>query len=328
MRFSRKLIVLLVIMVVVIGGITGYIFLGRGGGEKAYETAVVQRGDIEVIVSAYGNIAMGERAQLNFGSPGTVKAVYVEVGDRVQYRNRLAQMDTIALEVYLDHAWASYYSAVLYLQIIQETPGTDHLELDAARWAVEAALDSVRQAEDQLAKATIRAPFDGLVVYVGAEAGDQVLGTMPIVIVVDPDTPEVITLIDELDILSIELGQEAVITIDALPDVEFSGEVTEVALTPTAQEWVIGYAVTIAVELADDYQLLEGLSASADIIVDRAEDVLLIPSRAVKTIGGQRIVQVVVEDGIEEREIQIGLSDSQWTEVTGGLSAGESVVVR
>ncbi len=174
----------------------------------------------------------------------------------------------------------------------------------------------------------IFAPFNGVIAYVGAKAGDEVTDDTVIVVMYNPHIVELDAIVDELDISQVERGQEARVTIDALPDVEFSGLVTEVTMTPIVQEWIVGYPVAIRLQLAGEYQLLEGLSASADIIVGQAENVLLIPDRAIKTSGGRQLVQVVVGGGTEEREIQTGLSDGQWTEVTGGLHEGERVVVR
>ncbi len=77
-----------------------------------------------------------------------------------------------------------------------------------------------------------------------------------------------------------------------------------------------------------DFQLREGLTVTVSIIVDERKDVLLVPNSAITTQGGRVYLRVLSADGtIEEREIQTGISDFQYTEVTGGLSEGEGVVI-
>ena len=79
--------------------------------------------------------------------------------------------------------------------------------------------------------------------------------------------------------------------------------------------------------LPEDFQLREGLTVTVTILVDARTDVLLVPSSAITSQGGQTYVQVVKGDVTEERAIETGISDWQYTEVTIGLSEGEQVVV-
>ncbi len=79
---------------------------------------------------------------------------------------------------------------------------------------------------------------------------------------------------------------------------------------------------------SDEFQLREGLTVTVNIITEERTDVLLVPNAAVNTSGGQTYVIVVLADGTtEEREIQVGISDWQYTEVIGGLSEGDQVIV-
>lgn len=83
-----------------------------------------------------------------------------------------------------------------------------------------------------------------------------------------------------------------------------------------------------SVAIPENFQLREGLTITVSIIVDERNDVLLVPNAAITTQGRQTFVQVPAEDGtLEERAIQIGISDYQFTEVTEGLSEGEQIIV-
>ena len=80
--------------------------------------------------------------------------------------------------------------------------------------------------------------------------------------------------------------------------------------------------------IPEDYQLREGLTVTVSIIVEESIDVLLVPNAAITTRGLQSYVQVMTEEGtVEERAITTGITDYQFTEVTGGLSEGEQIVV-
>ena len=80
--------------------------------------------------------------------------------------------------------------------------------------------------------------------------------------------------------------------------------------------------------IPEDFRLREGLTVTVTIVIEEATDVLLVPNAAITTQAGKSYVQVVSPDGTtEEREIQTGISDWQYTEVTGGLSEGEQIIV-
>ena len=80
--------------------------------------------------------------------------------------------------------------------------------------------------------------------------------------------------------------------------------------------------------IPENFQLREGLTVTVTVIVEASSNVLLVPSAAITTQRGQSYVQVVTASGeTEERAIETGISDYQFTEVTGGLSEGEQVLV-
>jgi HlyD family secretion protein len=80
--------------------------------------------------------------------------------------------------------------------------------------------------------------------------------------------------------------------------------------------------------IPEDFELREGLSVTVSVVVQQASDVLLVPNQAITYRGGEAYVQVESPDGTtEERSIQTGISDWQYTEVTEGLSEGEQVVL-
>ena len=80
--------------------------------------------------------------------------------------------------------------------------------------------------------------------------------------------------------------------------------------------------------IPEDFRLREGLTVTVSIIVDERNNVLLVPNAAITTQGGQTFVQLPATDGVlEQCAVQTGISDFQFTEVTGGLSEGEQIIV-
>lgn len=196
------------------------------------------------------------------------------------------------------------------------------LQVDVARANLEAAKLS-------LEKATIVAPFDAVVADITIAEGKEV-STMtyanPAISLVDPSKIEMSGVIDEIDIAQVKLGQETDIILDALPDKELRGKVTFISQIGTVEAGVVGYDTTVTLENPDE-ELRDGMSATAEIILDRRDDVLLIPNRAIRGSLTNPVVVVVTDGQVEERQATLGLSDGISTEVLSGLNEGERVVV-
>lgn len=132
--------------------------------------------------------------------------------------------------------------------------------------------------------------------------------------------------VDELDINSVACGQNAVITMDAFENKEFSGTINNVGTTATTSGGSSKYTVDIILNKEDG--MLQGMSASAIININEANDVILIPSDAISERGGASFVYTGKTDEgqlTDEIQIQTGLSDGTNVEVTEGLSEGDTV---
>jgi multidrug efflux pump subunit AcrA (membrane-fusion protein) len=133
--------------------------------------------------------------------------------------------------------------------------------------------------------------------------------------------------IDELDILSLALGQKAGITLDALPDQTFEGIITEISDTGTVSSGVTTYEVTLSV--AADLSMKVGMNASATIIIEKRENIVKIPLEALQESGKEQFVYVGTATGeislSEKRTVTTGISDGEFVEITKGLAAGEKI---
>lgn len=140
------------------------------------------------------------------------------------------------------------------------------------------------------------------------------------------DTMTLEVSVDELDINSVEIGQEAAVTFDAIEDKEFTGEVTEIGNTALVNGGVAKY--TVSVSVPKDEEMKQGMNASATITIENRENVITIPVNALQEKGNKVFVYTEKdEDGnlSGETEVTTGLSDGTTVEITEGLSEGDTV---
>ncbi len=193
-----------------------------------------------------------------------------------------------------------------------------------AKAALDNAKVAVEQAQRDLDNATLLAPFDGLVSAVNYSAGDTASGTA--VSLVDLANLQVKLTIAEVDVAKTKVGQTAEMTLDALPGKTYQATLTAIGPVGTVTSGVVNYPVTVAVTNADA-SLKPGMTANLAIQVDRRENVLLIPTRAVRSQGNQKMVTVLSQGKTSQRPIVTGLTGDAMVEVTSGLQEGETVVV-
>ena len=208
---------------------------------------------------------------------------------------------------------------------LEEYSDVDQLEIqlrEAEVVASRAALDTV---VDNLEQATLRAPFDGIVVGVNIETGQQVNTNTQAIEIADPSIVEVSGSVDEIDVLFLQVGARAAVTLEALGTQTLQGTVSSIANTGTSQQGVVTYPVTIRVETSEADQLPEGLSATAQVIIREQTESVLIPLQALYGSVQAPTVRVVNGENIIERQVSLGISDDFWVVVEDGLAEGEFI---
>jgi macrolide-specific efflux system membrane fusion protein len=117
------------------------------------------------------------------------------------------------------------------------------------------------------------------------------------------------------------------VTFNALPGKKYTGKVTDVSQVGVASQGVVTFGVTVEVTSADQ-SVLPGMTASLNIVTASAENVTIVPTRAITTSGGQRTVTVLFEGNQISVPVTVGLASATETEITGGgLKAGDVVVL-
>ncbi len=190
----------------------------------------------------------------------------------------------------------------------------------------------IRASRADTTRTVVRAPFDGIVAEVNGELGEFLtpsppgIPTLPAIDLIDDSCLYVTAPIDEVDAAQLKVGMPGRITLDAYRGKHFPGKVRRIAPYVLALE---KQARTVEVEVVFDIpgdarHLLVGYSADIEIVVAGRDDVLRVPTTALQP--GNRVLVLAAGDVLEDRTVETGLSNWEFTEVRSGLQRGERVV--
>jgi len=206
-------------------------------------------------------------------------------------------------------------------------------EIDALSAQLAKAAAELDNARVNLNDATVIAPRDGVVLSKNVEEGTVITSGMSaisagttIVTLGDVTRMFVDAQVDEADIARVKVGQAVNITVDALPEKTFSGKVIKVAPRGVEDQNIVYFHVKIEI-LNPIPALRPGMTATSDIIIQKARDVLLVPSNAVKEKQDKSYVEVMEKKKPVKREVVIGIVGNEYSEVIKGLSEGEEIVI-
>jgi HlyD family secretion protein len=380
-----------VVVVAVLGGAAWLsISQSRGQGIEV-RTEAIERRDVVEIVTASGNIRARRTVDVSSDVSARVSELLIDEGDDVrrgqvllrlepdQYQSAVARTQASLAQAEaqrtqqeanltrtqrdLDRLLALRTRDSLLVSRQQIDDAQTALEvgqatLSSAEHGVSQARAAVEEAQEQLSKTVFTAPMDGKVTRLNVEEGETVIiGTMNnpgslVLTISDLSVIEIVVQVDETDVSMITLGDSAVIRIDAFPDREFVGRVTEIgnsAITPPGgqgqtpgQQAAIDFEVVLTLD-PTDAPLRPDLSATADIVVESRNQVIAVPIIAMtvredttwvsEDNGGDadepREIEGVflVNDGrVTFTPVEIGIAGQEYFEVLTGLSEGDTVV--
>ena len=203
----------------------------------------------------------------------------------------------------------------------------DPLEVALAEQKIVAARVRLTTAEAELESAVIAAPIGGYISVINVEQGDSVEARAAILEIVDPTIVEVDGIVDEIDVLLVEVGTSAEVSLDALPGVILNGLVTEIADEAQNQQGVVTYPIRIRMEVPEGIRPRAGLSAVANIVLREERNVLLLPQQALYGSFDQPVVRILTDFGVTEQPVELGSSDDFWVAVKAGLSEGDQIIL-
>ncbi len=216
--------------------------------------------------------------------------------------------------------------------------GADTLDVQSSELSVRQRQAALYDASQELAKYAVRSPISGVVAKVSAVVGDTAGSGGAVATIITPQKIAELSL-NEVDAAKIKVGQKAILTFDAVEDLSITGQVAEVDTVGTVSQGVVSYAVKIIFDTQDD-RVKSGMSVSATIITSVAQDVLMVPSGAVKSgasgsyvemFDGQKYQSgqtVTSASAPAQHAVETGISNDTSVIITSGVKEGDVVVVR
>lgn len=363
---QKNKIIIRTLIVVISITVMGYIgwYLSRKPPIEV-ELATVSRGTVEAIVvnTRAGTIKACRRAKLAPAAGGQIVKLLVKEGERVTQGQRLLELWNADLTAQHELATQQVATAmsrqrescIIASNAQRESKRTQQLvakgfvssqraedaeaNAQAQQASCAAASADVKRAQAQLEvtqanlnRTMLNAPFSGVIAQVTGELGEYTtpsppgIPTPPAIDLIDDSCLYVSAPMDEIDAPKLGIGQKARITIDALVNQTFSGNVRRIAPYVTEIEKQ-ARTVEVEVNFIENTQrvLLVGYSADVEVITDQHEQVLRIPTQAIRQRN--KVWVLSQQDRLEERVLEIGLSNWVYTEVTSGLQEGDQVLI-
>ncbi|MCH7637323.1 MAG: efflux RND transporter periplasmic adaptor subunit [Proteobacteria bacterium] len=387
---KRKTLWIIIGVVAIVGGAGAVVISGGDEDLLEVQTAIVSLETIVQKVNATGRIQPKTQVRISADVSAKIVSLHVKEGQFVQQGELLVELDRERFEASVESAEASVRSAQSNAKLVEQNMLKAEKDFDRARDVVarklesqavldatsaayhvevaryQSALDQVeqarallKQAADDLSKTIIFSPMTGTISDLNKEQGEIAIGSAfqedIILIVADLTEMEAQVNVDENDIVSVQIGQSAVIKVDALFGETLTGIVYEIANTANTdgqgtQNQKTEFEVKIAIE-GEISKLRPGMTASADVSTETKVDVVGIPiqSVAVRTIdqltlegetveeaekrftadddGFVEIVFMVEDDGsVVARQVETGIQSDDIIEILSGVDANEEVV--
>ncbi len=360
-KYKRYLLVVAIVVAVVI-----LFAFGNRPKPVKVRVAMAQRGNIEETVAntRAGTVNACRRAQMAPGAGGQIAAMPIGEGDHVKAGDlllelwnedlkaavQLARSEAVAAKDRAESICVQAQNAernakrkialrkthAVSEEVVEQAVATaksQKADCEAARTSARVSEENIGVAEAQLERTVLRAPFDGVVVEVNGEIGEYVtpsppgIPTLPAVDMVDRSCFYVTAPIDEVDAPQIRVGMPARISLDAFKERRFDASVRRIADYVMDRE---KQARTVDIEVsfnsADDMKvMLPGYSADAEVILRTRDNVLRVPTESVVDKKYVYVFDATLRQ-LEKREVKIGLSNWDQSEIVDGVEEGEQVV--
>ncbi|MBQ4063507.1 MAG: efflux RND transporter periplasmic adaptor subunit [Bacteroidaceae bacterium] len=360
-RRTKRRALLLVAAVAVIAGI---VWFTSGNGQKLpikISYTKVEQKDICSGVTATGTIEPVTKVEVGTQVSGIISNVYVDYNSIVKKGDVIAELDRTNLISELSSSENNMKSAqveyeyqkknlerttTLYEKglVSADDFDTANLAFQKAKNSYETSKFNVQKARTNLGYATITSPIDGVVLSKAIEEGQTVASSYntPTLFTIAADLTDMrlIADIDEADIGNVKVGQRCVYTVDAFPNDEFEGFVTQVRQEPTTTSNVVTYEVVISAA-NPDLKLKPGLTANVTIYTLEEKDVIAVSNKAlrfapnatllgeeysIRDCEGKEKLWTLNDKTFVAHSVKTGTTNGSLTEIIEGMPAGSEVV--
>ena len=363
----KKIAAVIIVAALIVAGVFIYLTSVKeaGNGQLEVRTAKVVRGDLLIEVAASGTVTPDVEVIVKSKAGGEITSFPFNEGDIVEKGQAVVDLDPSTELARKNQAEANLMMAKareekasvalkdagvkhrrhrqLYDEGIisrQELDDAEIVELkarsdvkiaEAERFQMSEAL---KEAQERLDDTRIRAPFTGTILKKFVDRGQVISSTLSsasegtqIFSMANLDNIYVSAQVDEVDISRIEVGQSAAASIDSLPERLFSGVVARIAPKGKVDRTVTVFDVVVEITDEGKSLLRPGMTATVKMLVDRVDGALLVPREALKLKDGKAGVYVMKAGKPGWVPVTPGMTDGITSEVEGGLSPGDEVVV-
>lgn len=345
-------IVVGVLIVCLVGGGT-YYFYKKSASAKSltnnrYYSVAAKNSNIDVTVSGTGTVGAAQTQDVVANNTGNIENLNVNVGDTVTSGQTIATIASDTINQQVNKANLTVQQD--QLAVSSAKAGTDQQKAELTLEADQSALQSAQEQQNAM---TLTAPIGGLVVAKNNNNGDTVQQGKALISIADTSSLKVNLSVDELDISKVQIGQKADIKFDAISGKTYSGTVQSIAQLGTTNNNVTTYSVVVNVDNADSAIKL-GMNANVNIKVTSKQNALVIPVEALIERNGNKYVMVQKSGSSSSDskgsynksnakngngssrtsmpgslvQVQTGLENENYVEITSGISAGQKVMVQ
>ena len=352
-KFGKYLVFILIALVV--AGTFAYLFKRSRPQEIRYEELTAEVADIVKSTVVTGKVQPRDEVNVKPQISGIIAELYKEAGQPVkegeiiaklkvipdmsslssaQSRVRLSELNLKQAQTNFDREKALYdkqlVSADEYDKVAQALQQAKE-ELKAAKVTLEIVRDGVSSSNKSGSSTLIRSSVSGLILDIPVKVGNTVINSnsfndgTTIATVADMDDLIFDGNIDETEVGRLSVGMPVKITVGALQDVVFDASLEYIAPKATESGGTNLFEIKASLRVPEDITVRSGYSANAEIVLQRAAQVLSIAESALQFEGDQTYVYVLGDKGYERRDVKTGLSDGVNIEIKEGLSPGEKV---
>ncbi len=261
-------------------------------------------------------VAQQEAAQARLAQILEGKGIEIDV--------EVAEKQVASAKAALDATRASYEQTIASLEMRE----SNELDFALQEKQIDLSRANLEHLENRLALAQIEAPFSGIIISRSGRDGDLIQPYKAIVGISNPESLVVAVDLGGSDLAKLELGQPAKLVVTALPTDVFEGEVISIpslGAVATAGQGPASRTARITYNGPDTVEV--GDLVRVTIEVQKKENVVVVPSRVVRSFAGRRFVRVVSDSGRrQEIDVKIGIADDEFTEIVSGLTQGQVVI--
>ena len=354
--------IIIIALIIIVGAFLWIKFSHKKSDYKVtFNTTTITKGSLSSTVTATGTVNPIKQVEVGTQVSGIVNKIYVDYNSVVKKNQVIAELDKTNLQNELSAKKSSCETALnefeyqkknfQRVKALHDKQLASDADYDEANYSYQTAKNNyeisklnLANAQTNLGYATIYSPIDGVVLSKSVEEGQTVASSFstPTLFIIAQDLTQmqVIANVDEADIGDVAVGQRVTFTVDAYPDVQFEGKVTQVRLEATTSNNVVTYEVVIDAP-NPELKLKPGLTANIVIYTIDLQDVLEVSSKALKftpkepyVTSTDKVVDCQGKNKLWKHEgntftaipVEIGITSSGMTQILSGIDEGTVVV--